>query len=103
MAASRHFLLVILVSGFDDKMHINSTSSACIISKNSVLMQWPILTCKQTSVQQTVFISQQLCPQFSAVMLKPWAIFFSLYIAPVHSAVKMSTCMAIDSGGYMYE
>ena len=38
MAASRHFLLVVLVSGFDDKMHINSTSSACIMSKNSVLM-----------------------------------------------------------------
>ena len=71
MAASRRFPLVVLVSGFDDKMHINSTSSVCIMSKNSVLMQWPRLSCKQTSVQQTVFISQQLCLQFSAMMLKP--------------------------------
>ena len=71
MVASRRFLLVVLVSGFDDKMHINSTSSACIMSKTVSVMT--LGNC------------------------------FSLYIASVHSAVKMSTCMAIDSGGYVYE
>ena len=74
MAASHRFLLVVLVSGgFDDNMHINSTSSACIMSKNSVCDVKTLDNC------------------------------FSLYIAPVHSAVKMSTCMAIDIGGYVYE
>ena len=72
MAASRRFLLVVLVSGFDDKMHINSTSSACIMSKNCVCDVKTLGNC------------------------------FSLYIASVHSAVKMSTCMGIDSGGVAF-